>query len=345
MKVLDFGISKAHDAEDSKLTTTRAVFGSPAYMSPEQIRSAKHVDQRADVWALAVVLFELLTGRLPFEGDNAGAVLAAVSADPPLPLGRYADVPPGLPEAIEKCLVKDRDRRVGSIAEMATTLAPFASPAGLVSVETIRRIASTPRPSQLPSGRRSGSSPALEALETTVHQLTPPPRVIPIPSRRPSDPHAVGRTDRAIVVASQRTLSSRTPLLAALAVGIIGVVLIAATWAVQQTRAKADSSTVPVTSRPTASAAVASEQPVLAAPRPSAASPQPGASSLPSPVVSAVASHTERSARPPPPRSYGFVPRATSTPTTPPAATPPPVPTPPPAPTKPNGHVDTDSRQ
>jgi len=142
LKVLDFGISKTGDdvaIEGSKLTTTTSVFGSPAYMSPEQIRSSKHVDERTDVWSLAVVLFELLTGRLPFAGNSAAAVLAAVAADPPLSLSHHAKypVPSGLEKAIERGLVKDRGLRVASVVELAASLAPFASDAGRASVDVI----------------------------------------------------------------------------------------------------------------------------------------------------------------------------------------------------------------
>src|SRR6185295_3075350 len=70
VKVLDFGISKASvkDQAVSALTSTRAMLGSPLYMSPEQLRSSKSVDQRADIWALGVILYELITGGLPFMG-------------------------------------------------------------------------------------------------------------------------------------------------------------------------------------------------------------------------------------------------------------------------------------
>lgn len=131
IKVVDFGISKAlahHDAHQGKLTETSAVFGSPTYMSPEQVRSAKHVDARADIWALGVVLYELLCGAPPFTGDNGGAILAAIVADdPPSLRARAPQVPPALEEIVRRCLVKNRDRRVGSVAELAALLTAFAS--------------------------------------------------------------------------------------------------------------------------------------------------------------------------------------------------------------------------
>ncbi|MFO0670128.1 MAG: serine/threonine-protein kinase [Polyangiaceae bacterium] len=149
VKVLDFGIAKASaDSEASgsnpSLTDTHAVFGSPSYMSPEQIRSAKHVDARADVWAIGVVLFELLAGRLPFLGESTGAVLASVIADePPALRSLRADVPEGLARAVARCIEKDLTKRMPSVADLADAIAPYA-PQGTTSSERIRRLSGRP---------------------------------------------------------------------------------------------------------------------------------------------------------------------------------------------------------
>jgi serine/threonine protein kinase len=144
VKVLDFGISKlAAESElaDPKLTETQSIFGSPMYMSPEQIRSAKRVDHRTDVWAIGVVLYELLTGELPFEADTAASALASITADPPRPLRGYRpEVPQELEAAIFHCLVKDVSRRCQSLGELGTLLAPFASPSGKLSADRLSRI-------------------------------------------------------------------------------------------------------------------------------------------------------------------------------------------------------------
>lgn len=129
VKVLDFGISKL--TSDSKLgaslTATTAVFGTPHYMSPEQMQSAKHVDARADIWSIGVILYELLAGRLPFQADSIGALVARVTASPPPPLIEINPaLPPALSGAVMRCLQKDPDHRWSSVHELAAALAPFA---------------------------------------------------------------------------------------------------------------------------------------------------------------------------------------------------------------------------
>jgi len=133
VKVLDFGISKmAANELDVHVTSTLATMGTPLYMSPEQIRSTKSVDARADVWSLGVILFELLTGRPPFMG-SAMAVSASIVADPPPSLRQLQ---PGVPESLEqvvlKALAKTPDARWPDVQSLAAALAPFRG--GRVSI-------------------------------------------------------------------------------------------------------------------------------------------------------------------------------------------------------------------
>lgn len=148
--VLDFGIAKTTpgferidgiDGETS-LTATSAVIGSPLYMSPEQLHSAKDVDARTDLWSLGVVLQELLTGRPPFEAESAAAMGAKIAAGAPTPLAEGCpDAPPGLAAVLLRCLEKDPNRRFQDIAELAQALSPFASEASRLSVDRIARVA------------------------------------------------------------------------------------------------------------------------------------------------------------------------------------------------------------
>ncbi|MBI5481595.1 MAG: serine/threonine protein kinase [Deltaproteobacteria bacterium] len=129
IKVLDFGIAKILDpqSEQLQLTSDGAILGSPAYMAPEQMMSAKSVDPRADIWALGVVLFELLGGRGPFAAPSVNATCARVLTQPAPRLGDLGvEVPAGLEALIARCLEKDRERRLGSVAELVAGLEPFA---------------------------------------------------------------------------------------------------------------------------------------------------------------------------------------------------------------------------
>ena len=139
LKVLDFGISKAAEAGVS-LTKTHTLMGSPAYMSPEQVLATKDVDARADVWSMGIVLYELLTGQAPFEGDQVGTLLTNVltATIPPLET-RRAGLPEGLSAVVHRCLERDLEKRIASAADLALALVPFASSAGGHMVERVVR--------------------------------------------------------------------------------------------------------------------------------------------------------------------------------------------------------------
>jgi len=135
VKILDFGISKTEaglgvsSPGSSTLTSPHAVLGSPAYMAPEQIRSSKNVDQRADIWSVGVMLYELVTGKSPFIGESVGDTLARVLASRPEPITQLRpNVPLALVNAVERCLETDESKRFQNVSELADALAPLGSP-------------------------------------------------------------------------------------------------------------------------------------------------------------------------------------------------------------------------
>jgi serine/threonine-protein kinase len=166
VKIVDFGISKVLEREDGAsltLTKTHAVFGSPVYMSPEQLTASKDVDTRADIWSIGVILYELVAGVRPFTGGSVAEIHAAVLTKDPLPVTALrSGLPNGLSTAIASCLVRDPDMRATSVLEVAREIAPFGT-------DRARR--------------------ALDRAETFAPQLPQPrPRVI---EDAPTEPHPI----------------------------------------------------------------------------------------------------------------------------------------------------------
>jgi len=109
IKIMDFGLAKRKDAE--QITETPSTLGTVAYMSPEQA-SGERVDRRSDIFSLGVVLYEMLTGRLPFEGEHMAAIIYSILNEEPQPIARYNSRVSGkLEEVVRKALSKDRDER------------------------------------------------------------------------------------------------------------------------------------------------------------------------------------------------------------------------------------------
>ncbi len=122
-KVLDFGIARTTEGAASPLTHSMQTLGTPHYMSPEQVRSAKSVDLRSDVYAMGVILYQALTGKLPFDGPSATAVIAAiVTDDPPGVETLRPDLPRGVATVVHRAMARDPRERFGSARELREAL-------------------------------------------------------------------------------------------------------------------------------------------------------------------------------------------------------------------------------
>jgi serine/threonine-protein kinase len=171
IKVLDFGISKAMQSlGEHTVTVAGTVLGSPSYMSPEQIAAVRDLDGRTDLWSLGVILYQLVTGRVPFPAETLTQLCALVLQTEPIrPSELRPDLPPGLEAVILRCLEKDRARRFGSASELAAALMPFTVAApmrigSLPSIETTMPLTFPPAAQSVSSPRMSQSAPITSSV-------------------------------------------------------------------------------------------------------------------------------------------------------------------------------------
>ena len=225
VKLLDFGIAKAPDVSAVPITRTFSVLGTPGYMSPEQLKSSRNVDHRSDIWALGVMLYELLEERRPFDADALPALIMQIAMTQAQPATRMM---PGLAAVVMRCLEKDPDHRFQSIEELATALQPFSSDpthAG-VAIQRMQRLARA-------SAERSGDSTPMPRgrLDPTaaIARATPPHAVAALPQdavatavERPGS----ARDDRSRDVAGEMT--RRPTTIAFRRLGTIAALLLAA---------------------------------------------------------------------------------------------------------------------
>ncbi len=130
VKVLDFGISKMRESSEQvqgSLTKTGTALGTPYFMAPEQAQGRRDVDHRADVYALGVILYQGLTGKLPFEADSYPMLMVKIMTQLPPPMAQHR---PGIDERLErvvlKAMAKDREQRFQSVKALSDALQPFA---------------------------------------------------------------------------------------------------------------------------------------------------------------------------------------------------------------------------
>ena len=171
VKILDFGLAKAPPRpEERGLTSTSAIMGSPAYMSPEQLRGMAGVERSTDIWALGVCLHELTTGAMPFDAPTiAEASMKILKEEPVAACVACPDVPFGLSQVIKRCLAKEVTDRYPDVAELAAALEPYASAEAIGLGDVIRRILTGRRPP------REAPPSEPDAIATAPTMMAPKP--------------------------------------------------------------------------------------------------------------------------------------------------------------------------
>jgi eukaryotic-like serine/threonine-protein kinase len=264
VKVLDFGISKIRThADRGSMTTTSALLGSPLYMSPEQMKATRDVDARSDIWAMGVVLYELLTARSPFQAPSMPQVCARVLDTAPDSLAPNG-LPTGLEAVVMKCLEKKPDLRFADVAGLATALQPFAPERSEISIERILKVLGTPISNNLTISTGGaflprGVSPSAPTLSEDEISRSHQRETMPMPAMPPTIPKVGSETMTNATLSAHNFLTTRkqrrTASYGAAGVLIGGLILVGAR---SYSRASdvAESSSAPASSAVLTAAAV-----------------------------------------------------------------------------------------
>ena len=177
--IMDFGLARRDNSAEIRLTARHAVMGSPAYMAPEQVRgNTEKIGFAADVYGLGVVLYELLTGRLPFEGAVEQVMKSVLREVVPPPSSRRSDLDPELEALCLRALQKDADARFGSMREFADALADYLGKQAERETIPLHSTGSIQQSSAKPGSFSSGdlAEDLLEKLAARIEASTQPKR-------------------------------------------------------------------------------------------------------------------------------------------------------------------------
>ncbi len=317
VKVLDFGLSKAAvDKASHALTQTTSNFGTPQYMSPEQIQSAKHVDARSDQHALAMVLFELLTASPPFEADTVTALAVIIATKPPPMASELRpEVPHGLSAALARAMAKRPEDRFPDLAGFAAAIGPYGGVNAGPQASAIAAILAA-----VPQSRSAAAPDAATATAPAelAARAAAPSAIAMFPARAadPARPVLRSPATHAPLTSSwldlRRKPRSKMLLLGVGAAVAVVWLAVAVVVLVRGGKAAPAGEVQPVTS-PTELPAVLPAAPVESAAPPASASgaPSASASAAAPPPATASAATTATTATPPPRRPPARTPRRT----------------------------------
>jgi eukaryotic-like serine/threonine-protein kinase len=313
VQVLDFGIAKFQTLDGDSLpagglTGTGAMLGTPFYMSPEQIFGERDVDQRADVWAIGVILYECLSGVRPTQAENVGQILRILMTESIVPLRLLVpDVPADVAELVGRMLQRDRQQRPGSMAEVQSVLQRFAPD---VPTRTLGEPAIPATRASRPSFDE-GSKPRLSLNTSGDRAVISKLRDVSPTAATLSSTTASTTADRAAI----RRTQSRAPLLVGAALALAVASGSAGVYVATRSAPAASSTPVPVAvPSVTASAPVPESAPPPVPPAPVVA---PAASSTTAATASANVTRPAVSPRPVAPRTTAPELHSTAVPSTP----------------------------
>jgi serine/threonine protein kinase len=193
LKLIDFGIAKLRASTEFQkgLTRAGAIMGTPEYMAPEQLFAAENVDHRADLYSLGVILFEMLSGRRPADGDDVEAIVASVVSGNVRHLRDLEpNLPPGLVAVVERSLMSDREARFATALDMRLALAPFAG-----ALSHAGRLAATPEPLTPPPPQVAAAATPMQTGPSQVFQAERAvPKTLPPDAPEPAMLGIQGRT-------------------------------------------------------------------------------------------------------------------------------------------------------